>query len=206
MALHDAEIRRSFHKKKLGRHQEDPNTLVVDELGLRHGTCRADIAVINGRLLGYEIKSDGDGLSRLPAQISAYNAVFDRIGIIAGERHISEVRRLVPAWWGITLCRRGARGGVHFITVRRSCPNPQVDPLSVAKLLWRSEAFQVLLERGAERKALRVPRRVLYGRLVESLPSHELKRIVQLFLRSRTNWRCHAQPFRCGGLSRPIAK
>ncbi len=204
--MNDAEIRRSFHKKKLRRHHEDPNTLVVDELGLRHGTCRADIAVVNGRLLGYEIKSDADVLLRLPAQVSAYNAVFDRITIVAGERHISDVRHLVPVWWGITLCRCGPRGGVHFITERGSSPNSQVDLLSVAKLLWRSEAVHILQEKGEEGRTLRAPRRVLYDRLVERLPGDELKGIVRLFLRRRTNWRRPAQLSQCGGLSQPTAK
>ena len=190
--MNDAQIRRSLHKKKLRRHHEDPDALVIDELGLCHGTSRADIAVVNGRLLGYEIKSDDDVLSRLPAQVTAYNAVFDRIAIIAGERHLSKVHRVVPTWWGITLCRCGPRGGVHFITERRSLPNPQVDLLSLVKLLWRSEAAQILRARGEAERALRAPRRVLYDRLVEGLASDELKRLVQLCLRKRTNWRCHA--------------
>lgn len=204
--MNDAEIRRSFHKKKLNRHHENRDTLVIDELGLHHGTCRADIAVVNGRLLGYEIKSDGDVLTRLPAQVSAYNAVFDSVVIIAGERHISAVWRLVPAWWGITLCRCGVRGGVHFITERVSAPNPQVDLLSVTKLLWRSEAIQILQNKGAKGKTLRAPRQVLYEQLAECFPSDELKRIVRLFLKGRTNWRCRTQPSQCGGLSQPIAK
>ncbi|NQT92855.1 MAG: sce7726 family protein, partial [Lentisphaerae bacterium] len=180
-------------------HHEASDTLVIDELGLQHGKCRADIAVINGHLLGFEIKSDDDVLSRLPAQISAYNAVFDRVAIVAGERHISEVCGLVPPWWGIMLCRCGPRGGVQFSTQRRSSANPEVDLPSVAKLLWRSEAAQVLRDRGEEKKTLRSPRHVLYGRLVESLAADELRRVVRRSLRGRTSWRCQTQPSQCDG-------
>ena len=204
--LNDVEIRKSFHEKKLRRYHEAPDTLVVDELGLRHGACRADIAVINGRLLGYEIKSDSDRLTRLPAQIPVYNAVFDRIAIIAGARHISEVRRVVPGWWGIILSQRSVRGGVRFITERRSSTNPEIDLLSVAKLLWRSEAIQILREKGEEGKTLAAPRRVLYARLVKALPGDELRSKVRLFLRGRTNWRCRPQLSQCDDLSRPIAR
>ena len=72
--MNDAQIRSSFHSKKLRRHHATPDTLVVDELGLKHGKCRADIAVINGHLIGYEIKSDDDSLHRLARQVEAYNA------------------------------------------------------------------------------------------------------------------------------------
>ena len=188
--MKDAEIRQGFHRKKLKRHHADRETLVVDELGLRHGACRADIAVINGRFLGFEIKSDHDVLSRLPSQISAYNAVFDHITIIVGERHSYSVREMVPEWWGITLCTRGVRGGIHFVTWRTPAQNPLVDPLTVAKLLWRSETLMILQARGKEEGMLRQPRRVLYARLVETMDLHELKRKVKACLADRRNWRC----------------
>lgn len=131
--MNDAEIRESFHRKKLRRHRESPDTLVVDELGLHHGASRADIAVVNGSLMGYEIKSDEDVLTRLPGQVRAYNAVFDRVSIITCARHLPGVRRLVPRWWGITTCSRGPKGAVRFTSKRASRPNPKVEPLSVAR-------------------------------------------------------------------------
>ncbi len=63
--MNDPEIRRAYHRLRLARHHRDPNTLVVDELGLQHGESRADIAVVNGHLLGVEIKSDVDTLIAL---------------------------------------------------------------------------------------------------------------------------------------------
>jgi hypothetical protein len=179
---------------------------VVDELGLRHGTCRADIAVINGLLHGFEIKSDGDELSRLPRQIPAYNGVFDRVGIIVGERHISQVLLTVPVWWSITLCKHGPKGGVRFMTVRKGSTNPGLELVSVARLLWRSEAVQLLTEKGESGKILRAPREVLYRRLADILSGDELRRAVRRFLKERSNWRDRGQLSRCGGLSRPIAK
>ncbi len=204
--MNDAEIRQSFHRKRLKRHHEDQGTLVIDELGLRHGSCRADIAVVNGRFLGYEIKSDRDALSRLPSQIAAYNAVFDRIAIIVGQRHLAAVRHVVPKWWGIILCVKGSRGAVHFFTQRRPLGNPLVDPFSVAQLLWRPEAIEILRASGADARLLRQPRRVLYARLVEAMSRGELKQTVRSFLMSRRDWRHPQRPSQCGGLSRPTAR
>jgi len=74
--MNDLEIRGSFHRKKLRLQHAHVDTLVVDELGLNHGECRADIAVINGHLVGYEIKSNKDSLRRLEGQVNSYNAVL----------------------------------------------------------------------------------------------------------------------------------
>jgi len=205
-AVNDTEIRQSFHRKKLKRHHEDQGALVIDELGLKHGACRADIAVINGRLLGFEIKSDRDVLSRLSSQVSAYDAVFDHTTIVVGERHLAAVNELVPAWWGIVLCVKGKRGGIHFLTQRKPSRNRRVDPLSIAQLLWRPEAVEVLRSRGEEERTLRKPRQVLYARLVETMSSAELKQTVSSRLRSREDWRCPQPPSQCGGSSQPDAK
>src|SRR5690242_17854466 len=66
--LRDRDVRKALKSKLLREHIADPRTLVLDELGLRHGACRVDIAVVNGSMHGYEIKSDSDTLERLPSQ------------------------------------------------------------------------------------------------------------------------------------------
>src|SRR5438132_3874390 len=106
----DFEIRRSFHGKMLRRHHGAPDTLVVDELGLQYGSGRADIAVVNGRLVGYEIKSDNDSLARLKRQISLYDAIFDSITIVVGLKHCSVICQRVPGHWGVVLAQIGKGG------------------------------------------------------------------------------------------------
>lgn len=204
--MKDMEIRRSFHEKELLHHHADEHTLVIDELGLKHGTSRADIAVLNDQLSGYEIKSDSDSLSRLPSQIEAYNSVFDRITMLATERHLPRVWDLVPEWWGIVLCSRGEGGAVHFHTKRKPVLNRSADPLSIAQLLWRSEAVGLLEDKGEDPRTLRKPRTFLYQRLCEIMNPGELKSAVTSCLRKRKNWRCPEPPFRCGDSSLPDAK
>src|SRR4051812_44988248 len=121
----DSEIRKSLHATILRHYHEAPETLVVDELGLRHGSCRADIAVVNGCLLGYEIKSDRDSLMRLKNQISVYDAVFDNITIVVGPRHNAVISRRVPRHWGVMLATLGNRGTIQFETRRCPSVNPR---------------------------------------------------------------------------------
>lgn len=161
----------------------------MNELGLNHGRCRADIALVNGRLVGYEIKSDSDSLKRLAEQIRAYNAIFDRVFMIVGERHVKCARRHIPRWWGLILSVRGPRGAINFQTLRDAKTNERVDPISVARLLWRSEVVEVLRQKGVPPRILRQPRADLYQYFVSILDARDVGRVVREHLKTRKNWR-----------------
>lgn len=204
--MNDEQIRKQFHLKRLLRYHGDSEAVVVDELGLKHGRCRADIAVINGDFIGYEIKSDNDSLRRLPEQIDIYSAVFDRASVIVGEKHACAVKSLIPKWWGLILATQGPRGGVAFTVKQKAGLNCSVDPFSVAQLLWRDEVAGVLEALGAEKKTLRAPRKVLYHCLASEIDISELRRQVRLCLKARTGWRCPEPPSPCVGSSRLCAR
>lgn len=204
--MNDTQIRESFHRKKLYRQYADQATLVVNELGLKHGKCRADIAVINSHLIGYEIKSDEDSLRRLDKQIEIYNNVFDRATVIVGTKHAKAVRSRVPDWWGIIITYKGSRGGVSFETIRPSCMNREIDPLSIAQLLWSNEVSNILMDLGVPQRDLYKRRSFLYQNLIDLLSLTELRYKVRDCLKDRKNWRCPAQPSPSGDLSRPFSK
>jgi hypothetical protein len=206
ICMNDAFIREHFHRKRLSKHRRDPDTIVVDELGLKHGRCRADIAVINGHLVGYEIKSDNDSLRRLPSQLDVYSAVFDRASVIACERHADAVKSLIPSWWGLIIATLGPRDGAAFVTLQRAQLNGTVDPFSVAQLLWRDEAVSILGGLGISRSQLRVRRKLLYECLASELSIAQLRAHVRECLKARKNWRCPEPPPRGGDSSRPSAR
>ncbi len=194
------EIRQNLHRKRLRWQHVQKNTLVIDELGLNHGRCRADIAVINGHLIGYEIKSDNDSLRRLEGQVKSYNAVFDKASIIVGDRYINSIQNYIPEWWGVIISARGPRGAVNFDIIREARTNKNTDPISIAQLLWRNEAIEILKENKVPNKILRQPHTVLYEYLVNILSICELKKAVRDYFKKRKNWRCLELPSRYGGL------
>jgi hypothetical protein len=203
--MNDSQIRTSFHKKCLYKYHCDSATLVVDELGLQHGKCRADIAVINGHLIGYEIKSDADSLRRLTDQIDSYNAVFDRASAIVAARHLSEAVAMLPQWWGVISVSEGRRGAIHFRTVRRPKRNVHVDEYAITQLLWRDEAQEILANLGVHGNRLREERANLYRCIVGKLDSCELRETVRQYLMKRTSWRHPARLSPGDGLSQPSA-
>jgi hypothetical protein len=184
--MRDADIRAPLVRQLVSAHDEE--TLIVDEFGLCEGDVRVDLAVINGTLTGYEIKSDSDTLERLPAQQCAYSKVLDAVTIVAGRKHIKGVLSIVPKWWCVHEAKLVA-GRVAFSTVREGRPNPAVDPFALAQLLWRDEALHLIGKLGLAGGDSRKPRRQLWAILARNLSAAELGAHVRNQLKGRTNWR-----------------
>src|SRR5713101_199447 len=104
--MRDPEIRRQLRHRLENEFGNDPTALILDELGVCCGRVRADMAVVNGELKGFEIKSDQDTLLRLRSQASVYCRVFDTISIVVAARHLEKTRKIVPAWWGILVAEK----------------------------------------------------------------------------------------------------
>lgn len=185
--LKDIDIRNVLLRKLQNKFMDDQETKIVNEMGVLHGQSRIDVAVINGIIHGYEIKSESDTLDRLPDQIKSYNLVFDRMTIVVQRNYLKEVRALIPKWWGIFLITR-RKGNINIREVRKGRLNPNIDPLALSNLLWREEALDILKEKGLHKGYLSKPRREIYQRLVEYIGIEELKHHVSKQLRSREHW------------------
>lgn len=169
------------------------DTMIIEELGLCNGWARVDLAVVNGLLHGFEIKSDRDTLSRLPGQIDTYGSVLERVTIVVGRQHLISALELVPEWWGIDVAKMQVDGPVTLLEIREPEDNPKLDLLATAKLLWREEALALLEQAGAATGFRSKTRAQLYERLVEVADPSWLKAAVYQQLRSRTSWRVDAQ-------------
>ena len=164
--------------------QAGQNGRLVPEMGLCQGRARIDLAAIGVGLDGYEIKSGRDDLRRLPAQAVVYGQVFDRVTLVAPERHLLAASRQVPDWWGLSVVNADAR---RIEPLRQPSENPACDALSTARLLWRDEVAAALEERLG--KSPRAARPVLWRQLAEIASPDELRALVCRCLRDRTEWR-----------------
>jgi len=197
--MDDSIIRLNYHKKRLANQHRCDSTLVVDELGIQNGKCRADIAVINGRMTGIEIKSDRDTLDRLPAQVDAYNKIFDFIMLVSGPKHIDKAKMMIPNWWGLIEATIGPRSAINFRTVRRAKLNNAVDDSSVARLLWKSESLAIVEELGLASMPSRANKKALSDLLASNMTSKILRAQVRDALKSRLDWRDQGPPVIYGG-------
>lgn len=196
--LRDLDIRRELLNRLRDEHSADlADTLILDELGICQGERRVDVAVINGSIAGFEIKSERDTLARLAHQRDAYGLVFDEVTLVVSARHVNAARGLVPTWWGI-LVATGQRGDVAFRLARRPKRNRCTSDYAVAQLLWRNEVL-ALLEKHSLAAGLRSkPRPHLWRALAEAMDPTELRREVRDQLRARA-WRAESSPQQDGG-------
>jgi hypothetical protein len=187
--MRDRDIRTGLHRELKRAHRRYASeTLFIDELGLCQGNARIDLAVVNGSLSGYEIKSERDTLQRLPHQVEVYSKALDYVTIVASESHIVKTVDLIPEWWGV-LATQSQQGDISFRLVRQPQENPSVDPYSVAQLLWRPEVVKILGDLGVKKGVTGKSRRVLWQTLAETLPIDELRDRVRHTLKVRERWR-----------------
>lgn len=203
--LRDGDIRRAAYRKLLRHAEACDDTLIIDELGLGHGACRVDIAVINGHIRGLEIKAEADTLVRLPRQIEAYGSVVDKATLIVAERHLRAAKEILPDWWGVIVAARSKSGAVTFQRVRGEHINRGTDPMMIARLLWRDEVVAMLRSRGESERALRAPRTELYRLLTRSVSVRTLSRLVRDTLKAREGWRDRTRLSRYDGSYPPSA-
>ena len=182
--LGDAEIRSALRTHLEQRWASCPGTVLIEELGLCRGQVRVDLAVVNGTLHGYEIKSDRDRLHRLPSQVEVYGRVMDRATVVVGGKHLGDVVRILPPWWGV-LRAFGTGGRVSIEPVRPSQPNPGRAPRALAELLWRDQALALLETRQAADGVRSKPRPVIWDRLCEVFDVGEIAEAVRGQLKSR---------------------
>ena len=182
--LNDAQIRVAL-RESLGRQCPYPDTVIVEELGLCQGQVRVDLAAVNGVIHGFEIKSERDSLRRLKNQDEVYSGVFDRVTLVATQRHIAPATRRIPAWWETVLAEQRPDGTVQLKTIRPGSGNPALQPRLLVELLWRDEALALLEARGGSHGFRTKRREVIWDRLCELYSPEELRDTVCCRLKAR---------------------
>lgn len=197
--MNDRDIRTVLKEELLRKYAGDKDTLVLDELGIRHGAARIDLVVVNHQLHGYEIKSDHDSLRRLPDQIRSYNKVMDRVTLVVGYKHAYDALQIVPEWWGVRLAEKKKQLDTVILSdARPSRNNPNIDINAVAELLWRNEALAILEEMDSASGMRSKRRSEIYRYLVDLSDPDSLRFKIRQQLKSRREWRVVAQRMSCG--------
>lgn len=191
--MRDCDVRRVLLDRLTAAGSNETGTLVLEELGVCNGTVRADLAVVNGLLKAYEIKSERDTLVRLTNQASIYNRVFDTVTLVLAEKHLLVATPMIPSWWGIEIAVPDGDQSVVLRKVREEELNSAVDPYSLVELLWREELV-TLIGQMIGAKAFRSKTRKALGKvLADALSLVELKHVVRQTLKGRKAWKVASQ-------------
>lgn len=128
----------------LGRHSLRSACMLNE---FRVGICKVDLAILNGTATAYEIKSERDGLGRLKRQLDAYQLVFPRRYVIAGENHIDGVLQSTDPDVGILMLS----GRYQISTIREATERLDlVQPAAIFDALRIDEAIKILNYRNIE--------------------------------------------------------
>lgn len=195
--MKDADIREALYAALRERREREPDIRVISEMGLWNGSVRVDVAVLGGELEGFEIKSDSDTLSRLPAQADIYGMVFDRMTLVCGSKHTEKARAAIPGWWGLT--EATFEGGIlRLAPLREAAFNPGLVAVRVAGLLWKSEAIAALAALGVTRGVGSMRLGKLHEAVAGALSQDETRRAARMALAARTDWLARHDPLFVG--------
>jgi len=199
--LGEATLRRATIERLNRRWSTAAETLIVEELGTHFGASRVDIAVVNGALWGYEIKSAADRLTRLPTQVVAFSEVFDYVTVVAAKKHLARCLEIVPTWWGVI----GAveiSSSVVLKEHRKPTRNTSVNPAAVASLLWKDELIAALTTRRPDGRVRSASRPMLIEKLAAESTIADLGETVRNAIRARQAWRVGPEHMRDAERSR----
>ena len=128
------------HNILLGTHSIKTASMLTE---FRAGTCKADLAILNGTATVYEIKSERDSLTRLANQVANYRKVFATVYVIAGKSHVRAVMEETPSDVGVMRLSRS-----HSIkTIRKAVERPdRVCPKTIFESLRSAEARAILCD------------------------------------------------------------
>jgi hypothetical protein len=185
--MRDGDVRRAVLSDLSARHSDDRETRIVEEMGVWSGSARIDVAVINGELSGFELKSDRDTLGRLETQAEIYGHVFDRVTLVVGSKHAKKALALIPDWWSVVVASADGNR-ISLNPEREGSLNPNQRPELIAELLRKEEALDLLACHGLDCgwRSKRV--RLIYERLAQCLPFDALKAGVRDALKAREGW------------------
>jgi hypothetical protein len=187
--MNEADIKLALYATELAKLcNDDPSTRIVEEFCILGGKVRVDVSAINGQLHGYEIKSTVDNLDRLPRQQKFYNQVFDKITIVADEKHVVKAVKIVPPCWGL-IAASSTPYGTRLEEIWPARQNFEVDAEALVQLLWRDEALSVLRVNGIGKGLYKKSRKYLWKVMASKLDLPTIKSSVRNCLKYRMDWR-----------------
>ncbi len=126
-------------------------------------------------------------MKRLPGQLIGYGKVLDFLHVITETKHVNHIQELVPNWVGVSICQLNGEV-VNFIDVQEAKKNPNKEAFHIAKLLWREEIIDILMQydirfRKKDRNWL------LCEALATNLELEPISEIVRNKLKLRQGWK-----------------
>lgn len=180
--LNEAEIKAALIDKLIERGMLQ-DAVLINEMVVANWSRRADIAVVNGRLYAFEVKSDLDTLQRLDGQISAYLDRFDKVTVVTTRKFSSLIFERMPP--EVEIWEASSDGGEVSLRVARRGKTKEITcKRTLCGFLLKSEIISFLRQRN-DQLALQDMSRENLILLVKPYPLKELRSYVLACLKAR---------------------
>jgi hypothetical protein len=184
MKLSDPQMREALFTYLDAKHSK---IRIIDEKEI--GKSRADfMAVTDGMIIGYEIKSDLDTYARLKTQVRDYNKYFDVCYAVVGESHQKGIIKRIPEFWGV-LVISVEDGQTKVYEMRPADLNPKDITANKLSLLWKKEIQNIAVKNGLPKYSNK-NKKYLLRMLQEMIPPKQLMQAFtdELFERDYSIW------------------
>lgn len=169
-------------KVLLGAHSLKTAALLHE---FRVGNNKADLVMLNGTSIAYEIKSERDRLDRLPLQVTSYGEVFAEVTVLCAEKHLETVKSCIPDFVGISVLTER----YQISKIRKGINDPgRTKSISILNSITQKEAIEILTR--MEIAPPRLPNTLMYSALVEkfkNIPSTSVHEEMLKVLKSTRN-------------------
>lgn len=187
LRMKDIDIRKPL-LQKLDSQNQGHSYKIIPEMAVCDGISRVDVAVANGNLYGYEIKSDADTLDRLASQQECYNKTFDKVFIVVGPKYQDIISQYIPDWWGIYVAYYTKENQIELKERKRGRKNREVSSEALLELLWRDE-LEILLKQHGIKSLSGKNRRILRKLAIEKIAFDDIRNYTRETLKTRKEWR-----------------
>ena len=198
--LRDGDIRPLLHDWLWAEHSGSEDTSILHEVSIPRPSARMDVAVVNGAICGFEIKSDADRLTRLRDQEPAFSAVCDKVSIVVTRRHLKRSRAAIPHWWGIVLVNCSGEQ-ITFEEKRKPRDNTRPNNRALLYMLTRAELRGVLRTRGTTK----LTQSELIEHILATLAADDIRHRVREVLKGRSTFSYSSSSSSPKNASRPGA-
>lgn len=99
IVMNEIAIREKLQRFLARKHRR--NTEFLAELPIADFSRRVDLVMANGKLSGFEIKSEQDSLKRLDGQLSTYIKYFEEVFVVCATKHLKGVFEIAPISVGV---------------------------------------------------------------------------------------------------------
>ncbi|VVA47758.1 hypothetical protein SERVES_01475 [Serratia ficaria] len=118
---------------------------IINEMVVANWSRRADLAVANGHLQAFEIKSDFDSLKRLDGQLEIFTSRFEKVTVVCAPRFTYEVKKKVTPEVGVIEYFHDSKG-IQFKIVQRGRTSPIANKKIYISFLLKKELQSLLVE------------------------------------------------------------